>query len=158
MGKNELTWGLVSHPLFYRKNEIKIKYFCPGWCGSVDWAPACEPKDRWFDSQSGHRPGLQARLPVGGAWEATTHWSFSSSLSPSPLSPSFPLSLKINKIFKKKKIICFFPKPHPIAEICFKKKSVDILLAINCISHSTTSVMQSKSVHCMECFFAGLVP
>ena len=25
--------------------------FCPGWCGSVDWVQACEPKGRWFDSQ-----------------------------------------------------------------------------------------------------------
>ena len=45
-----------------------------------------------FDSQSGHMPGLWARSPVGGAPEATIHWCFSPSLS-----PSFPLSLKINK-------------------------------------------------------------
>ena len=64
----------------------------PGWCGSVDWVLACEPKGRWFHSQSGHMPGLRARCPVGGAREATTHWCFSSSLS-----PSLPLSLKINK-------------------------------------------------------------
>ena len=28
------------------------------------------------DSQSGHMPGLQTRSPVGGMWEATTHWCF----------------------------------------------------------------------------------
>ena len=43
--------------------------------------------------------GLQARSPVGGAWEATTHWC----LSPS-LSPSLPLSLKINKTSSLKNI------------------------------------------------------
>ena len=38
----------------------------------------------------GHMPGLQARSPVGGAREATTHWYFSLFLPPFP-------SLKINK-------------------------------------------------------------
>ena len=58
----------------------------------VDWVPACEPKGHQFNSQSGHIPGLQARSPVGGAWEATAHWCFSPCLS-----PSLPLCLKINK-------------------------------------------------------------
>ena len=59
----------------------------------VDWAPACEQKSPWFDSQSGHVPGLRSRSPVGGMQEATTHWYFSPSLS-----PSFPpLSLKKKK-------------------------------------------------------------
>ena len=30
----------------------------PGWCGSVNWAPACQPKNHWFNSQSGNIPGL----------------------------------------------------------------------------------------------------
>ena len=60
------------------------------------WAWACEPKGHWFDSHPGHMPGLWATSPVGGMREATTHWCFSSSLF-----PSFPLSLKINKIFKR---------------------------------------------------------
>ena len=38
----------------------------PGWCGSVDWVLACEPKCHWLDSQSGHVPGLQAGSPAGG--------------------------------------------------------------------------------------------
>ena len=63
------------------------------WCGSVDWVPACE-----LIPSLGHMPGLQARSPVVGAQEATTHWCFFPSLSPSP-----PLS-KINKSLKKKKI------------------------------------------------------
>ena len=47
-----------------------------------------ECRARWFSSQWGDIPGLWARFPVGGMWEATTHWCFS---------PSLPLSLKINE-------------------------------------------------------------
>ena len=50
-----------------------------------------------MDSQSGHVPGLQARSPVGSVWEATTHWCFSPSLSPSL---SLSKKYKYNKIFK----------------------------------------------------------
>ena len=70
----------------------------PGWCGSVDWALACKPKGHWFHSQLGHMPGWWAKCSVGGVWEVTTHWWFSPSLS-----PSFSLSLKINKLIKLKK-------------------------------------------------------
>ena len=72
------------------------------WCGSVDWALACEPTGHWFNSQSGHMPGLRARSSVGVALEATTHWCFSLSLS-----PSLPLSLNTNKenIFKEEKAL-----------------------------------------------------
>ena len=48
-------------------------HFGPGWCGSVNRVPACKPEGRRFDSPSGHRPGLQARSPVGGVQETTTH-------------------------------------------------------------------------------------
>ena len=48
------------------RTNFKIIKASPGWCGSVDWAPDCEPKGCWFDSQSGHRPGLWAWSPVGG--------------------------------------------------------------------------------------------
>ena len=37
-----------------------------GWCGSVDWVLDCKTNGRWFDSQSGHMPGLQTRSPAGG--------------------------------------------------------------------------------------------
>ena len=91
-----LTWGKynllckvknhisreVSFFLFFLGWSLLLKLFCPGGCGSVDWALACEPKGRWFDSQSGHMPGLWVRSPVGGAQEATTHWCFSSSFFP----------------------------------------------------------------------------
>ena len=86
-----------SVPIFsnmWPQNDLWLKrdVWYPGWCSSVDWAPACRPKGCQFDSQSGHMPGLQARSPVGGTQEATTHWFFSPSLS-----PSLPLSLKISK-------------------------------------------------------------
>ena len=75
---------------------VKFK-FSPGWCGSVDWAPACEPKGRQFDSQSGHMPGLLARSPVAGCvrgnpWMNLPHIAVSHPLS----LPPFP-SLKVNK-------------------------------------------------------------
>ena len=38
----------------------------PGWHGSVDWAPAWEPKGHRFNSQSGHMPGLQGQVPSRG--------------------------------------------------------------------------------------------
>ena len=76
------------------KSFIKLLTVGPGWCGSADWVPACKPKGRRFDSQSGHMPGLRTRSPVGGTWEATAHPCFSPSLS-----LSLPLSVKINKIF-----------------------------------------------------------
>ena len=69
-----------------------VNSFCTGWCGSVDWVPACDPKDHWFYFQSGHAPGLWARSPAGGTREAPTQWCFSA-----PLSPSFPLSKNKNK-------------------------------------------------------------
>ena len=33
----------------------------------------CWPANHWLGSQSGHMPGLQAKSPVGGAGDATTH-------------------------------------------------------------------------------------
>ena len=67
------------------------KHNGPGWCGSVNWAPACKPKVCQFDSQPGHMPGLQARSPVRGVREPTNQCFYPS------LSPSLPLCLKINK-------------------------------------------------------------
>ena len=64
----------------------------PDWCGSVDWVLACKPKGCWFNSHSGHMPGLQARSTIGGMQEATTHWCVCPSLS-----LSLPLCVKINK-------------------------------------------------------------
>ena len=37
----------------------------PDWCGPVGWAASHKVRGRWFDSQSGHVPGLWVRCPVG---------------------------------------------------------------------------------------------
>ena len=97
----------VSNFPFCSKNDA---IFCPGWCGSADWAPDDKPKDRLFDSRSQHMPGLWARSPVGGMWEATTHGRF----PPSP-SLSLPLSLKklITKIFLNIKIMMLYFQNFP---------------------------------------------
>ena len=74
--------------------------FHPGWCGSVDSVLACKARGCWFDSQSGHMPGLRPKSPVGGTREATTPC----------FSPSFslPSPLKMNKqnLKKKKHVRC----------------------------------------------------
>ena len=74
----------------------------PGWCGSVDLVPACEPKGHQFDSQSGCMPGLQARSPVGGTQiDASLFCSL-----PSPLSKSKLINLK-RKISSSKNTTIF---------------------------------------------------
>ena len=85
-----MFWNQKKRIIFYVSLTFRNCLHNPGWCGSVDWVQACESKGHPFDSRSGHMPGLWARFPVVGAWEATTHWCF----SPSP--PPFP-SLKVNK-------------------------------------------------------------
>ena len=79
---------LITRPMELEATFLwsKIDKRYPGWFSSVDWAWACEPKGRWFNSQSGHIPGLPARSPVRGVREAPTHWCFSPSLLPCPLS------------------------------------------------------------------------
>ena len=69
----------------------------PGWCGSVGCMPDWELKSHWFDSQSGHMPGLWAGPYLG---RASGNWSmFSLTLMfPSVFLPS-PFSKKIIKSF-----------------------------------------------------------
>ena len=81
---NSNVWGHIVQVFL---NFIYLNVLGPGWCGSVDSVPGCEPNSHRFDSQSAHTPGLWARSQIGGACEAT--------LPPFP--PSIPLSLKINK-------------------------------------------------------------
>ena len=69
---------------------LENKMGSPGWCASVDWVPACKPKGHWFDSHSGHMPGLWVRCPVGG------HVRGNHALMFLFLSPSLSPSLKIN--------------------------------------------------------------
>ena len=69
--------------LFY----CKTRKHSPGWCDSVDWVLACEPKGCWFESQSGHMPELRATSLVWGHVRSNhtlMFLSFSFSL-PSPL-------------------------------------------------------------------------
>ena len=96
-------------------DEKHLKIFCPGWCGSVDWVLVCEPKGRWFDFQSGHMPGFWAWSLVGDVQEATNQHFSHQCFSPS-LSPSLPLSPKLNKqnIFLNiKNILNTHTKKHP---------------------------------------------
>ena len=85
-----LSFDPVIHP-----PKTLVKPYKNALVGVAQWIE-CLPvsQSHWFNSQSGHRPGLWARSPVRGAWEATTYWSFSPSFSlPSPL---------LNKNFKNK--------------------------------------------------------
>ena len=77
--------------------NLCLKIYVQALAGVAQWiewtSVACEPKGRWFNSQSGHMPGLQARSPVGGVWKVTdpcisgTQMFLSLSFSlPSPLS------------------------------------------------------------------------
>ena len=76
---------------FWVQEPKRITNFSPGWCSSVDWVWACEPKGHWFDSQSGHMPRLWARSPSRRSARGNHTLMFLS------LSPSLLLSLKINK-------------------------------------------------------------
>ena len=81
-------WYFVHHKCFcINLNSLNI-FICPGWHGSMDWVLACKLKGRWFDSPSGHMPGLRARSPVEGVREGNHTLMFLSfSLSyPPPLS------------------------------------------------------------------------
>ena len=54
-----------------RQPLSKVSFWCPDWCGSVDWVPAWGLKGCRFDSWSGHMPGLWARSTVRDMREAT---------------------------------------------------------------------------------------
>ena len=83
---SDVLKGLVELGL-----HLKNKVVSSDWYSSV----GC-----WFDSPSEHMPGLQARSLSGGMPEATDPMFLT--LMVLSLSPSFPLSLKINKILKNK--------------------------------------------------------
>ena len=105
-----LLFGLLSHSFTVRNlNNVSIHWICCSlfktccikflhspnksqtfspwlvWCGSVDWAQVCQLKGHRFNSQSGHMPGLQARSPVRGMWEATNQCIFHELIFPIPL-------------------------------------------------------------------------
>ena len=79
-----------QHIFWYPVQDKKVGSY-PGWCGSVNWMLACEPKICRFKSQSGHMPGLQARSPVGGIQEAAYRYISYTLLVSLPLFlPPFP--------------------------------------------------------------------
>ena len=69
-------------------NNLKI-ILSPDWCGSVGWTSSCKPKGLWFNSWSGHMPGLWTRSPAGGVNRSMcfSHTSMSLFLSFFLLSP-----------------------------------------------------------------------
>ena len=56
---NWLSPKIQHFKMMAEENVNQNSFSRPGWCGSVDWALACELKGHWFDSGSGHMPGLQ---------------------------------------------------------------------------------------------------
>ena len=68
---------------FFQWSELTLRNDTWALAGVAQWIerPPTNHRIYRFDSQSGSMPGLQARSPVGGAQEATTHWFFLPSLS-----------------------------------------------------------------------------
>ena len=105
-------WLEKSLLLFLENRECHIpsekmvpeNHSSPDGYGSVGGATSCKVKCCWFNSLSGHMPGLQVQSLVG----KRTIYVFSHICFSPCLSPSLPFSLKINKMFsflKRKKII-----------------------------------------------------
>ena len=94
-GKRKLEKKYTQYYLF--QNHI----VCPGQCGSVGCVSSCEEKSCWFNSGSGHMPGLQvwSLVRMCSRGNQLIFLSLSFSLSP-------PLSKKwINKFFLKNYIV-----------------------------------------------------
>ena len=110
--------------LVCRRFSVLLEHSCPGWCGSVNCMPACEPKGHWFDSQSGHMSGLQNRFPSCERQPISVplkHGCFAPTLSP---------SLTLSKKKKKKKrtflvlyiLYLYFPTLSSFQECTFLKR------------------------------------
>ena len=63
--------GTRISKIILKKNKIRRlillhfkTYYSPDWCGSLGWPSSLKPRGHWFDSQSGHMPGLWARFLV----------------------------------------------------------------------------------------------
>ena len=51
-----------------KREAIKTGRLCPDQCGSVGWVLSHKVKGHhWFDSQSGHMPGVAGSVPSQGA-------------------------------------------------------------------------------------------
>ena len=81
--KSVLSNQLCCEPTTTSKNKVS-----PGWCGSVDWTPACKPKGCRFNSQSRAHAWVAGQVPSRGCARGN-HTLILLSLSfslPSPLS------------------------------------------------------------------------
>ena len=92
-----LTHKINHNTLLQKSSELVLA----GVAQWIEYQPACEPKGRQINSQSGHMPGLWARSPVEGIWEATNQ-CISHRLMFLSFSIPFP-----SPLFKSKKIKSF---------------------------------------------------
>ena len=67
-GYKSLPCSVIQMDLEYFRvlEYIKIFFLCPGLCGLVNGAPACEPKGRWFNSQSRAHAWVAGQVPSRG--------------------------------------------------------------------------------------------
>ena len=104
---------------------ITVKYqLSPGLCGSVGWVPACELKGCWFNSQSGHMPGLRARSPVRHMREAANWCFFCTSIF---LSLFFSPFSSLSKTNKQKTTLFEKVKTNLCAQALFRLNNVSLL-------------------------------
>ena len=76
--------------------EVEGLVGSPGWCGSVDWAPAYESKGRWFDSQSRAHAWVAGQVPSRAHTRGNHPFMFLS------LSFFLPSPLSKNKLKQKR--------------------------------------------------------
>ena len=92
-----LRWQILCYVHFtimFKKSDVG-----PDWCGSVGWAWVCEQKAASSIPCQSTYLGCGFTSRLGHVQEATIGISFSCRC----FSPSLPLCLKINKIFKEEK-------------------------------------------------------
>ena len=77
-------------------STLKILSSSSDQCGVVGWVLSHKAKGRWFDSQSGHMPGLWARSPFGAHTRGKRQIKFLSHIDVS-FSFSLPSPLSKNK-------------------------------------------------------------
>ena len=124
---NYEKWILFSATESRKYNrKSKSKIHSPGWCGSVDWVPACEPKCHGCDSQSGHKPGLLARFPTWGRARDNQ-----------------PMFLSLPSLFSKKKenLLKYIKK-------CGKEHKMKQEDKTSLLYDKTSSTLANREIHC----------
>ena len=94
----------LSYSVIVRNWKVILKPSgCPNWCGLVGWVLSCKVKGHWFDSQSGHVPGLWVWFPVRHIREAASWcFSFTSMFLFFSFSPASPLSkIKLKSLWNR---------------------------------------------------------